>query len=52
MINVRKSVFLVAMLMSAVLTSSEDIAALELTGAWATSADQCGKIFIRKGRAN
>ncbi|VIO77619.1 hypothetical protein CI1B_78410 [Bradyrhizobium ivorense] len=26
--------------------------AFELTGAWATSADQCGKVFIRKGRAN
>jgi hypothetical protein len=26
--------------------------AFELTGAWATSADQCGKVFARKGRAN
>src|SRR4051812_10660066 len=26
--------------------------AFELTGAWAASADQCGKVFIRKGRAN
>ena len=25
--------------------------AFDLTGAWATSADQCGKIFARKGRA-
>lgn len=26
--------------------------AFELAGAWATSADQCGKVFARKGRAN
>ncbi|MBR1227848.1 MULTISPECIES: hypothetical protein [unclassified Bradyrhizobium] len=26
--------------------------AFELTGAWATSADQCAKVFTRKGRAN
>ncbi|WP_249137663.1 hypothetical protein [Bradyrhizobium tropiciagri] len=26
--------------------------AFDLTGAWATSAAQCGKVFARKGRAN
>lgn len=26
--------------------------AFELTGAWATSADKCTKVFARKGRAN
>jgi hypothetical protein len=26
--------------------------AFDLTGAWATSADQCTKVFARKGRAN
>ncbi|GKQ55091.1 hypothetical protein [Bradyrhizobium sp. Ce-3] len=26
--------------------------AFDLAGAWATSADQCGKVFARKGRAN
>ena len=26
--------------------------AFELAGAWATSADQCAKVFARKGRAN
>ena len=26
--------------------------AFDLTGAWATSADQCGKVFARRGRAN
>jgi hypothetical protein len=32
--------------------SPQRAAAFELTGAWATSADQCGKVFIRGGRAN
>ena len=26
--------------------------AVDLSGAWATHADQCSKVFIRKGRAN
>ncbi|MHC2435358.1 hypothetical protein [Bradyrhizobium sp. USDA 4451] len=26
--------------------------AFDLTGAWATSGAQCGKVFVRKGRAN
>lgn len=26
--------------------------AVDLTGAWATHADECSKVFIRKGRAN
>ena len=52
MIDVRKSAVLVAMLLGSVLASSEDVGALELTGAWATSADRCGKVFIRKGRAH
>jgi len=32
--------------------SSPQASAFELTGAWATSADQCSKVFARKGRAN
>lgn len=35
-----------------VLLSPQKLNAFELTGAWATSADKCGKIFARKGRAN
>lgn len=31
---------------------SQAVSAFELTGAWATSADQCSKVFARKGRAN
>jgi hypothetical protein len=26
--------------------------AVDLSGAWATNADQCSQVFIRKGRAN
>jgi hypothetical protein len=33
------------------LLSSQQVDAFELTGAWATSADQCTKVFARKGRA-
>lgn len=34
------------------LLSPQKANAFELTGAWATSADQCSKVFTRKGRAN
>jgi hypothetical protein len=36
---------------SAVLLVPRDVKAFELTGAWATSAEQCSKVFARKGRA-
>jgi len=29
-----------------------DARAVDLSGAWATHADECGKVFVRKGRAN
>jgi hypothetical protein len=32
--------------------SPRGVSAFELTGAWATSAEQCSKVFVRKGRAN
>ena len=32
--------------------SSQEVSAFDLTGAWATSAEQCSKVFARKGRAN
>jgi len=38
-------------LATAIMTGSAELNAFELTGAWATSADQCGKVFARKGRA-
>jgi len=31
--------------------SPQGVNAFELTGAWATSAEQCSKVFARKGRA-
>ena len=34
------------------LLAPQDVNAFELAGAWATSADQCSKVFTRKGRAN
>jgi hypothetical protein len=33
------------------LLSAQGAKAFELAGAWATSADQCSKVFTRKGRA-
>jgi hypothetical protein len=50
--SVSKSAMLAATLFGFLLASSEAVAALELTGAWAASADQCGKVFTRRGRAN
>ncbi|WP_076861151.1 hypothetical protein [Bradyrhizobium mercantei] len=35
-----------------VVVSVDSASAFELTGAWATSADQCRKVFAHKGRAN
>jgi len=29
-----------------------DARAVDLSGAWATHADECSKVFVRKGRAN
>jgi hypothetical protein len=43
---------LAAVLSGMVLISATDVGAFELKGAWAASADQCGKVFVRKGRAN
>lgn len=47
-----RSDVLAAVLSGIVLISAGEVGAFELTGAWAASADQCGKVFIRKGRAN
>jgi len=52
MIKVIQSGVLEAILLGCVLTWSENAGAFALTGAWTASADQCGKVFIRKGRAN
>lgn len=42
---------LAAMLAGSILAMSERALAFDLSGAWATSADQCSKVFARKGRA-
>lgn len=47
-----RSAMLAAVLFGFALASSESADALDLTGAWATSADQCGKVFTRRGRSN
>jgi hypothetical protein len=36
----------------AIIVLSRQAAAVELTGAWAATADQCKKVFVRKGRGN
>ena len=51
--KVLRDMFLVTAIMAgSALLSLQELNAFELTGAWATSADQCGKVFARKGRAN
>jgi hypothetical protein len=52
MIVLRKLILVAAVAIGSGLLSSHRASAFELTGAWATSADQCGKVFARKGRAN
>jgi hypothetical protein len=43
---------LAATLVSAVLSLSQEAIAFDLTGAWTAKADQCNKVFARRGRAN
>jgi hypothetical protein len=48
-----RNLILVSVIMTGfALLSLQEVSAFELTGAWATSVDQCGKVFARKGRAN
>jgi hypothetical protein len=48
----KKSALAVAMLSGAILASLQQARAIDLTGAWATSADDCKNVFVRKGKAN
>jgi hypothetical protein len=48
----RNLVLATAISLCSALLSPQQANAFELTGAWATSADQCTKVFTRKGRAN
>jgi hypothetical protein len=52
MIGLRDLFFVAAILGAFALLSPQELKAFELVGAWATSGDQCGKVFTRKGRAN
>ena len=52
MIMFRNLVLATAISAGSALLSPQQAKAFELTGAWATSADQCTKVFTRKGRAN
>ena len=52
MIVRRKLMLATAIMAGSGLLSLHELNAFELTGAWATSADQCSKVFARKGRAN
>jgi hypothetical protein len=52
MIALRKLVLAAAIAAGSGLSIPQQVNAFELTGAWATSADQCSKVFARKGRAN
>ena len=46
------ALLLVTAVMAASVLLSTQLSAFELAGAWATSEEQCGKVFARKGRAN
>src|SRR5258708_7635404 len=50
--GIRRFSVLAATLAFSVFGLSGKVSAFDLTGAWATSADQCSKVFARKGRAN
>lgn len=48
----RRGLIVIAIIaLSAALLSPQHVGAMELTGAWATSADKCSKVFNRRGRA-
>jgi hypothetical protein len=47
----RKLTLATAITAGSTMLSSQAANAFELAGAWATSADQCSKVFARKGRA-
>ncbi len=41
-----------AILSAAAVAAFEPARAVDLTGAWATSADECKNVFVRKGKAS
>lgn len=48
----QRAALAVAMLSGATLASFQQAKAIDFTGAWATSADECKNVFVRKGKAN
>jgi hypothetical protein len=52
MIAFRKLVLVAAIAVGSGLLIPQEVIAFELAGAWATSADQCSKVFAPKGRAS
>lgn len=51
MAALRRLLLATAITVGAGLLSTLEVNAFELTGAWATSSEQCSKVFARKGRA-
>ena len=49
MFNLSRSTGLCVLLACGVLLLPSHAQAFDLNGAWATSADQCGKVFVKKG---
>jgi len=52
MIILRNLILATAISAGSALLLPQNAKAFELSGAWATSVDQCTKVFTRKGRAN
>jgi hypothetical protein len=48
MIVLQKLVLVTVIAAGSGLLSSREVNAYELTGAWATSVNQCSKVFVRK----
>jgi hypothetical protein len=48
----QKNALAVIVLSGAILASFEQARAIDLTGAWATSVEECKNIFVRKGKAS
>ncbi|HZC67734.1 MAG TPA: hypothetical protein VE201_03860 [Nitrospirales bacterium] len=47
----QKAALAVALLLGAIVAPFDQARAIDLTGAWATSADECKNVFVRKGKA-
>jgi hypothetical protein len=50
--GVEKAYLAAVLLFVSILASLQQARAFDLTGAWATSVDECKNVFVRKGKAN